>query len=599
MISADIVIIDSGVDRATANLEKVVGGCSVISGTVSLDKFEDAVGHGTAIASLFMRLLPEANLFIIKVFHENKKVTTDDIITALEYISDHVECGVVNLSFGVRACTDVNRLYNACEKVASRGTILVAAFDNMGAVSYPAAFDNVIGVDYTYGITSYKEFEFVENSIVNIRGTIKEQWIPWLNGKRTLLQGSSFLAPHISAFVFQDVNSDTSLRHALNRLRQRAAHVVEVKKQTAIPQIFPIRKAICFPYNKEMHGVSRYASLLTFQVSGYFDSRYSGRVGSLVNGVDASVAIQNYKVIDWDADFDTLILGHTNEMAAALGTDVALELLSECIRHKKSVVCFDNIHLTAEVEALFEAEGLSTYCPTITPEHINYSTFGKLYSLAAPVLSIFGTSMRQGKFSLQLTLRDLFTSQGYDVGQLGTEPTSSLFGLDRCYPMGYNSFDEMTSQQRILIINKMLADIDSKGPDIIITGAQSHTIPPSTTNVSGIPTSQQDIIFAAKPDCCILCVNASDDVQYVNRTIKYIEALSNAEVIALVLSPVHGVAKWTILGGSSEGNTQLVDSEIRSATKALQEGTNKPIYAFDDEPLQKLYDAIIDYLSED
>ena len=45
------------------------------------------------------------------------------------------------------------------------------------------------------------------------------------------------------------------------------------------------------------------------------------------------------------------------------------------------------------------------------------------------MLAIVGTSPSQGKYNLQLALRRRFLNDGYEIGQIGTEPTAQLFGM--------------------------------------------------------------------------------------------------------------------------------------------------------------------------
>lgn len=77
------------------------------------------------------------------------------------------------MSFGVVSgyeCEQIERLKFLCNKIKNQGTIIVAAYDNTGAISYPAYFESVIGVDSSPKVNKRYEYEFVMNSCVNIRG---------------------------------------------------------------------------------------------------------------------------------------------------------------------------------------------------------------------------------------------------------------------------------------------------------------------------------------------------------------------------------------------------------------------------------------------
>lgn len=75
-------------------------------------------------------------------------------------------------------------------------------------------------------------------------------------------------------------------------------------------------------------------------------------------------------------------------------------------------------------------------------------------------------------------------------------------------------------------------------PDIIITGCQSGTVPYNINQLSNINFSTYEFYIGTSPDAVILCVNAFDSIEYIKRTIKFLEGLGNAKVIALVIFPV-------------------------------------------------------------
>ena len=113
----------------------------------------------------------------------------------------------------------------------------------------------------------------------------------------------------------------------------------------------------------------------------------------------------------------------------------------------KKYFCFDSLEdYQGECDKLNKI-GRKVYFPDILRENIPQNYFGKLYSIGKPVLMISGTGSQQGKFSLQLKLRDRFKQEGYRVGQLGTEPSSLLFGMDEVFPCGYGSKVKLSDER--------------------------------------------------------------------------------------------------------------------------------------------------------
>jgi uncharacterized NAD-dependent epimerase/dehydratase family protein len=127
----------------------------------------------------------------------------------------------------------------------------------------------------------------------------------------------------------------------------------------------------------------------------------------------------------------------------------------------------------------------------------------------------------------------------YKIGQLSTEPTGYLFGMNYVLPMGYNQNDELSVSDYSIAINFLLGLIDKKQPDIILFGTQSNVVPPNFGNQNYFNIYFQSLMFGSNADACFLCVNNYDSISYVKRSINYIESFSNTKVIGLVLSAFH------------------------------------------------------------
>ena len=156
--------------------------------------------------------------------------------------------------------------------------------------------------------------------------------------------------------------------------------------------------------------------------------------------------------------------------------------------------------------------------------------------------------------------------------------------------MGYNSGTGMDSSSNIQNINFLLHNIQRKKPDIMLVGAQSHTVPLGYSNTSALPTYQQDLLLGALPDACILCVNYTDTTDYIKRTICYIDSLTETQTIALCISSFGNNVRWTVLGTSEES----VDKTLLKERKAeLEHELNIPVFLYDD--ISGLYQCVIDF----
>jgi hypothetical protein len=144
----------------------------------------------------------------------------------------------------------LNKLKELCDKLTKKNIVIVAAFDNNGAISYPAAFKNVIGVDFSISNKRINEFEFIENSPVNIRGIGTEVIIPWLNSKMKNVGGSSFAAPYITSLIYNHIFLQKDYNEINSLLKSKAKKIIsyESKKFHLEFNVKSIKKAITFPY---------------------------------------------------------------------------------------------------------------------------------------------------------------------------------------------------------------------------------------------------------------------------------------------------------------------------------------------------------------
>lgn len=156
----------------------------------------------------------------------------------------------------------------------------------------------------------------------------------------------------------------------------------------------------------------------------------------------------------------------------------------------------------------YKRDGLYLFCSFLNAIAVCVYTL----SVEQPILGVLGTSSKQGKFTLQLQLRKCFLDAGYKVGQVGSEPSSELFGMNKVIPFGYNSTTYLKEEAFIEYINKCLYQISLEEPDIIIGGAQSGSIPKYMFNVSLYNLKSIEFLLGLNPDGIVFCVNIYDEL---------------------------------------------------------------------------------------
>lgn len=603
--STQIIVIDSGINLSHPKLAEFnVSGFGIVGSDESYsisEQFDDAIGHGTAVSYIIKKMVPNSDLTVVKIFEDELTVLASKLLFTLSYIFQNVKCDILHMSLGMKICDDIPSLKKICQKLRDNGTIIVSAFDNDGSLSYPAVLSSVIGVDSSFLCKADDDFEYLAaGEGVNVLAKGIAQKVPWVSPQYVLQAGSSFSAAHVTGFIGKlMMNGITSYDDILEEIKKKSKRKYQKIQYNEIETLFTIKKAICFPLNKEIHSIIRFSDLLSFDLQAIYDTKYGGKLNQLASDfVGKDIArdylIKDYKQINWKGDFDTVILGHTDLIREKTGEDYLATFLKQCIENDKQLYSFDE---TQSYNSLIpEITGRTKYIqyPKVKKENISSEQLGKLRVIGKPVLGIFGTSSRQGKLTLQLKLRRIIINQGYTVGQLGTEPSSLLFGFNAAYPMGYNSTVDVSGFDAIQMLNQLMGKIEDDNPDIIIVGSQSGTIPYSSVNLSFYTTPQLEFILGTQPDLAILCVNSNDDIDYVRRTIMTIEGLVRCKVIGLVIFPLE--KEISLLQGYKQ--RIINDTDRTTVAEQFRTELNQKVYYLDrDDEILSLWDSVTSYLS--
>lgn len=590
----NIVVIDSGIDakHKALNVYNIKSYELIDNNLVEggIDKY----GHGTAITSIICHETTNVTVTMIKLPEVESGVDELKLITVLNYISDNMDVDIINLSLGINTSEHYYALCEVCNKLASKGVIIVSAFDNSGAMSYPAAMHNVIGVTTGRFCKGVKDFEYIEDTIVNIAAKGNIQRVAWTSPEYLLVGGNSFACAHVTAQVAEYMHEGTrTLKGILEKFRESSIYQHSQKENLTKNQMkFSIKKAVLFPFNKEMHSLVRYAKLLPFEIIDIYDTKYSSTVGATTTHLLKDKKIKDFKIkniecIEWDK-FDTLILGHTDELSLLINnTKYEDQLIKQALDRHKQIYSFDDLSILGydNIDTIF--------FPKIDYRNLPATRFGMLFKFSKPIVGIFGTSSRQGKFTLQLTIRDILLKQGYNVGQIGTEPSALLYGMDYCFPIGYNSSVYLTEYEKIRYLNHALNDLCLKNKDIILVGSQSGTVTYDMGNLAQYTISQYSFLQGTQPDCVVLCINAYDEYSYISRTINFIESCANCSVIALILFPMTLKDDWSSMYGSRRPLTKAECEEIRNQISSFY---NIPVYILgNNEEMYELVEQITDF----
>lgn len=534
-----ITIIDSGIsgDFIQIGAANIVGKFNVLQDDEDVN---DNIGHGTAIANIIFSINKECKLNIIKIFDNVLATTEDMFLKALEYVINNIECDFLHISSGTQHYNA--EIHDACKAIYDKGITIVSAFDNAGCISYPAGFDFVIGVESSESCIRSTDFIIPSDEVVSVYAKGGIHKVAWIKSSYVIQKGNSMSAAYVTGHLSRLVQGKIDKDESLEFLKGISTYSVnsnssDIQSKTLYQEpFFNIDKAALFPLNKEMTSLINYFDMLNFKISDIYSSKYLGNIGNRVqnifNSFDAKV--KNIEQADFST-IDTTIIGHLSDLETISNVDYKKTLLSRCLNENINVYSFDSLGV-GEFHHSFKEKGLFLCVPVLATT-LRKKCKGKQYNISSPVLGVFGTSSKQGKFTLQLQIRKLMLEEGYSIAQMSSEPTGMLFGMEECVPFGFNSFNSMGSNEFISEINELMHRLDILQSELIIVGSQSGTVPEAYNHLGQLPIRQIEFLLGCMPDGIVLCVNPNDDIGYIARTIGLIENLSKAKVIALGIYP--------------------------------------------------------------
>lgn len=565
----------------------------------NMKSIDGECGHGTAVCSIILKECPDAELTVFPIFESSTdSIEVERLNQILSYISESdTTYDIINLSSGIVELENPDDLYKICKTITDKGTIMVAAYDNSGIMTYPACFDNVIGVDTNPRIIHADEFEFVEKSPINIRGYQRQQRVAWDKPSYILIRGSSFVAPHITGIIANILpNSLHETKSIMEELKLRAVLCTKMSVPIKNESSLKINKAITFPFNKEIHTVVKFSEDLIFELAGVYDFKYFMRIGKKVSDVigqplDKDYVIQSIEAVKWEEDFDTVIIGHVNEILSVVGLDFMDQLIKKIIEYGKNIYAFDD-YIYKTYFSKKTKHGTKCFYPYINKRCVPYNLFGKMWVASAPVLAIMGTRSQQGKFTLQLMLKKHLIQHGYQIRHIASEPTGWLFGAEGVFPFGYSNTIGIDLRDTVLTLNNMVHNVEAGKVDLIIAGCQSGTIPYDYYSSQRIMLAQTAFLYGIIPDAIFLCVCPDDDMDYIRRTVAYIESSVNSKVIGIFVFPVlTEVHAGHLLKAQNISGSDRLNEIIAGLEKAL----NIPVVELNEAGTEKQIQHLINF----
>ncbi len=570
-------IIDTGVDKHHKRLLS----CDITGVTLHQNKsnnisiieneFQDEDGHGTGIASIIHRHCVTASLFAIKVSSFDENISEELLCEAISYAIENSNAELLNISMGICTETPSERLITLCELADKNGIIINASSYYFAEKScFPAHLNSVLGVGS--GLIRDKEsFKFLKNSPTNILAKGGFQRVANKDNSFKFGSGTSLATAHFTGIVANALyenktskkelkiwlqnSSDTTIL-SFNRRRADdkiiSSGVTENHKELLIKELFDdikprAKRLAIFPFEeKEIQSLVRFNNVLPYEISlaiGYPRAIKMNNVFSFLEESNILSTNKNLTLEEFES-FDTLVVGYFLEQLLDQNLIFGYELVKKAISFDKNFIVWDDT-VYKFIEKLIKQE-YPNYKGKIYFNSINKKNTEKLYNLAplpevtSPVLCVIGTGSIQGKFTVQMTIKEILERVGYKTSYLATEPQGVLFNADYVFPFGYNPPIHINIGEWSKILQLTLQVLQKKhNPDIFLTGSQGGVIPkyPINIGINGSQLKQLAFIQGIYPDAIICTISPHDSVDFIQKTITVISSYVACKVVFYALTP--------------------------------------------------------------
>ncbi|WP_051986377.1 TIGR04066 family peptide maturation system protein [Clostridium amazonitimonense] len=189
-----------------------------------------------------------------------------------------------------------------------------------------------------------------------------------------------------------------------------------------------------------------------------------------------------------------------------------------------------------------------------------------IFDINVPVIGVFGTTERTGKFDIQLALREKFMNQGYKVSQIGTRHYSEI--------MGFHSFPKfmvsssINESNKIMLFNHYVKNIElTEKPDIILIGVPGGVMPYNNNYTNKFGILAFEVCNAVQFDSVVMSTLYEDyDERYFTTMHESLKYKLGLEIDAFNITPLKGdfkILDFTNRFGFLTLDSDFIDDKIR------------------------------------
>ncbi len=199
-----VAVIDSGIEATHPAIDGRVSGYVAITesnGELVFDESPhgDACGHGTACAGIIRSIVPDCELYSVKVLGAAMSGRGTVFAAGLRWAIEH-DMQVCNLSLGTTKRDLLVAFHELADAAYFKRVALVTAANNMPVPSYPSMFASVLSVA-SHDLGDPDLYFYNPEPPVEFGAHGIDVRIAWQNGEWITATGNSFAAPHITGLV--------------------------------------------------------------------------------------------------------------------------------------------------------------------------------------------------------------------------------------------------------------------------------------------------------------------------------------------------------------------------------------------------------------
>lgn len=213
-----IAVIDTGISSKAIPADHILEGKNYYDPALST---EDTYGHGTAVASVILKHVPQAQLvpLVSNVYDSGriKQVSNDVFAQMIRDAIDVYHCDIINVSAGL--ILDKTPIREAVAYAEEQGVLVVASAGNDYAQNgdfayFPASYETVFAVgSVTKDGASVSDFS-QRGKWVDIYTCGEDVQIATLSGNTKQSEGTSYSAARITAEAAKLLQKDSDLTAA-------------------------------------------------------------------------------------------------------------------------------------------------------------------------------------------------------------------------------------------------------------------------------------------------------------------------------------------------------------------------------------------------